>query len=207
VLQTTGRLARQAGACPERYETLRDHLGGETYGLDTPIGLDVVCEVLGLEDAFWVLRCVLPGQEAERNRFARLFACTCAERVPPLFERERPDDPRPREAIATARRFAMGEATDEELAAACVAASAAISTTARVAARYSALVAVEATRVDTVDAWFAARSTAWATAWVASRAAVAFAVDHEAMRNIFLRLLRDTTAVREESSSLYMEEV
>ncbi len=34
------------------------------------------------------------------------FACDCAERVLPLFERERPDDHRPRKAIEAARAWA-----------------------------------------------------------------------------------------------------
>lgn len=49
---------------------------------------------------------------------ARLFACDCAEHVLHIFEKKYPDDNRPRKAIETAREFAMGEATQEELAAA-----------------------------------------------------------------------------------------
>ena len=56
--------------------------------------------------------------EAWNERTARLFACDCAERVLPIFERERPGDSRPRVAIETSRRFADGEATQDELAAA-----------------------------------------------------------------------------------------
>ena len=56
------------------------------------------------------------------ERTARLFAADCAERVLPVFERERPGDNRPREAIAVARRYANGAATREDLAAARVAA-------------------------------------------------------------------------------------
>jgi hypothetical protein len=56
------------------------------------------------------------------DRTARLFACDCAERVLPLFELAHPDDSRPRVAIETARRFANGEATSDELAAAGAAA-------------------------------------------------------------------------------------
>lgn len=48
----------------------------------------------------------------------RLFAADCAERVLMLFEKEYPDDNRPRVAIETARKFALGQATVEELAAA-----------------------------------------------------------------------------------------
>jgi hypothetical protein len=37
-----------------------------------------------------------------------LWAATCAEHVLPLFEAARPDDPRPRQAIAAARAWARG---------------------------------------------------------------------------------------------------
>ncbi len=41
---------------------------------------------------------------------ARLFAADCAERVLPIFERERPNDNRPRKAIEVARAVARGTA-------------------------------------------------------------------------------------------------
>jgi hypothetical protein len=53
------------------------------------------------------------------ERTLRLYACRVAEDVLPLFESRYPGDDRPRKAIETARRYAMGEATDEVLAAAC----------------------------------------------------------------------------------------
>jgi hypothetical protein len=56
--------------------------------------------------------------EGWNERTARLFAADCAEHVLPLFEAKYPKDKRPREAIEVARRFANGEATREELAAA-----------------------------------------------------------------------------------------
>jgi hypothetical protein len=61
----------------------------------------------------------------------RLWACDCAERVLPIYERECPGDLRPRQAIEVARRYARGEATLEELAAARAAARAAASAAAR----------------------------------------------------------------------------
>ena len=45
----------------------------------------------------------------EDHQLIALWAATCAERVLPLFEHERPDDRRPREAIEAARRWARGE--------------------------------------------------------------------------------------------------
>ena len=56
--------------------------------------------------------------ETWNARNARLWACDVAERVLKNFEDRYPDDTRPREAIETARRFARGEATVEELRAA-----------------------------------------------------------------------------------------
>jgi hypothetical protein len=64
-------------------------------------------------------RCRLVRQiEAWDERTARIFACDCAVRVLPIFERKRPGDLRPRWAIETARRYVDGHATDAELAAA-----------------------------------------------------------------------------------------
>ena len=56
------------------------------------------------------------------SRELRLFACSCADRVLPILDRERPGDTRPREFIAVARRFAKGNATRAELDAAGAAA-------------------------------------------------------------------------------------
>ncbi len=46
--------------------------------------------------------------QADR-RLVAVWAAACAERVLPLFEAERPDDGRPRAAIAKTRAFARGE--------------------------------------------------------------------------------------------------
>ena len=81
----------------------------------------------------------------------RLFACDCAEQVLPIFEKDYPDDKRPRKAVETARLFAEGKATQEELAAAGAAARAA----AWAAARYAAYAAADAA------AWDAAAAAAW----------------------------------------------
>jgi hypothetical protein len=63
--------------------------------------------------------------EGWNERTARLFACDCAEHVLPIFEKLHPDDEWPRQCIEVARRFAKGETTQEELAAAGAAACAA----------------------------------------------------------------------------------
>ena len=87
--------------------------------------------------------------DAWNERTARLFACDCAEAVLHLHEEKYPGDDRPRMAIETARRYARGEATTKELAAA------------RDAAWDAAWAAT----------WAAARDATWAATWDAARAA------------------------------------
>jgi hypothetical protein len=91
------------------------------------------------------------------ERTARLFACDCAERVVHLTG---PDD-RCVAAIAVARRFARGEATDRDRTAAVDAASAAARASRTAAVRAAALAA----------AWAAGEATASATAGDAASAA------------------------------------
>ena len=76
---------------------------------------------------------------------ARLFACDCAEDVLPAWEHYYPDDKTPHTTIATARRYAHGDATDDELSAAKSAARSA--------------------------AWAAAESAAWSAAESAAESA------------------------------------
>ena len=101
------------------------------------------------------------------ERTQRLFACDCADRVLPIFERKYPDDARPRLSIETARRYAAGESTKEKLTAAWYAA--------RAAAWGAAWDAASAAASDAASdaAWYAARAAAWgaarAAAWDAER--------------------------------------
>ena len=53
--------------------------------------------------------------EAWTPRTQRELACDFAEHVLHLFEDEYPEDDRPRKLIEVSRRFARGEATDDEL--------------------------------------------------------------------------------------------
>ena len=124
MLHTTFAKAHDADACVESYRKMGKALGGiKKYGRTKPIPLTKVLEVCGLDDALWCLpHCIEQGQA---ERIARLFACDCAERVLPLFEKERPGDDRPRAAILVARAYANGEATIERLDAAGDAARAA----------------------------------------------------------------------------------
>ena len=90
------------------------------------------------------------------DRELRLMACDFAERVLPMFEAKYPDDNRPRKAIEVSRRFAVDEATAEELECARSAA--------RSAAGYAAWCAA-------MCAVYAAKSAACRAAEAASRRA------------------------------------
>ena len=121
MLSTTLTLLKEHGACAEGYKTLAKALG-RGYGKDTPIPLARIVETNNLVDALWTMQAVPPEQAVDRDRIERLLACDYAEHVLHLFEAKHPTDLRPRQAIEVARRFAVGDATQEELAAAGAAA-------------------------------------------------------------------------------------
>lgn len=109
--------------------------------------------------------------EAWNERAARLLACFCAEDVLPIWERSYPGDARPRETIAVARRFANGQATAEELAAAWDAAWDAVRAAARDVAGPAMAAASAAAEAAAGVAAASAASAATAAAEAASRAA------------------------------------
>jgi hypothetical protein len=95
------------------------------------------------------------------TRELRLFSVDCAERVLPIFEKTVPGDARPRQAIETARRFAVGQATAEELVAAWAAAG---------GAAWAAAAAGAAAGDDAWAAAWAAGDDVWAAAGAAAGA-------------------------------------
>ena len=130
----------------------------------------------------WLARKVRLVSETEWDeRTARLFACDCAEHVLYLYERDYPEDMRPRNAIETARRYASGQATKEELSAARAAACDATREAARDAARNAAWAAAcdaacAADGAAVCDAaWAAACAAVCDAAWAAACAAAGHA--------------------------------
>ena len=114
-ITTTLRKIREYSPCEDGYKKLCKSLGGvRKYGEDTPVKFSQIVESNGLHDALWCLRTICPEHERE----VRLYAADCAERVLHVFEKKYPKDKRPTEAIEAARKFANGEITQEELAAA-----------------------------------------------------------------------------------------
>ena len=100
MLNTTFALAHKHRACFESYRKMADALGGiKEYGEDTPIPLDKILEVCGIQDTIWALRCTI---EPSKN-IPIEFACRCAEHILYFYEDKYPDDKRPRRAIEAAR--------------------------------------------------------------------------------------------------------
>jgi hypothetical protein len=117
-----------------------------------PLPLASIVSSNCLGDALWALLCI-PGTE----RDSRLFAVWCARRVQHLMT-----DPRSIAAPDVAERYANGEATDSELAAAWTAANAAAWTTEGTAA-FAAAFAARAAKAAAGAAAFAARAATGAS--------------------------------------------
>ena len=88
---------------------------GKTQADDEPLPFARIVEINGLDDALWCCRA-----EPQYAKEWRLFAVWCARQVEHLNP-----DPRVKAAIDTAERYANGDATNDELAAAWDAALAA----------------------------------------------------------------------------------
>jgi hypothetical protein len=163
MIYTTLNKIRAHGPCTNGWAKLLRHLG-KTQADDEPLALATILDSNGLDDALWCLRAVDSHQ-----REMRLYAVWCARQVQHLMT-----DPRSLAALDVAERYANGEATDAELAAARDAASAA----AWEAAREAAWAAAWAAARD------AARGAAWEAAWEAAREA-AWAAQTAEFRHVF----------------------
>jgi len=160
MITTTLNKIRDHSPCQEGWGKLLKHLG-KTKADDEPLPFAVIVESNGLDDALWCCRTA-----PERDREWRLFAVWCARRVQHLMI-----DPRSVAALDVAERFARGEATVEELAAARAAAWDAAKAAAVVAARDAARAAsgAAARAAAGVAAGAAAGAAAWDAAWDAAR--------------------------------------
>ena len=113
-LTTTLDAIRAHRPCESGWRKLLAHLG-KTTADDEPVPFETILDSNGLEDALWCCRAA-----PQHDREWRLFAVWCARQVQHLMT-----DPRSVAALDVAERFANGEATHDELAAARGAARAA----------------------------------------------------------------------------------
>ncbi len=177
MLMTTYNKCKEAGACEDGLDRAEAHFDG-----DEEVLLGKVLGVIGLDDTLWVLEHAC-GEEGQK--VARAFGADCAERVLPIFEKEHPDDDRPRKAVEAARTFNRGEITVEELEAAAAALS----------ARSVTWSAAWSAAAVTLSARSAAAVAAALSASAASAAAVAWttAGEREWQENHLLELLAEET--------------
>jgi hypothetical protein len=149
MITTTLNEIRKHHPCEEGWEKLLKHLG-KTKADDEPLAFTEILDSNGLSDTCWAMQ-----TRPDLDSLWRHFAVDCAERVRHIMTDERSHN-----ALAVARRHAMGRATDEELKEAWAAAWAAA-----YAAGWSAAAAWAAEPVADADAAArAARAAAWAAA-------------------------------------------
>jgi hypothetical protein len=150
-MMTVHEFCDKHDACPEGREWAEDQ-----ELLDAPMSELWARDDLRYEWRLWIL--TRPGVATDRD--LRLFACRCVRETPLPDGRTVWDlltDERSRTVVEVSERFANGQASQGELAAAGVAAGVA----ARAAAGDAAWAA----------AWAAAGDAAWDAAWAAARAA------------------------------------
>ena len=164
MITTTLTRIRAHGPYAEFWAKLLKHLG-KTQADDEPLPFAVILESNGIDDALWCCRA-----EPQYAKEWRLYAVWCARQVQHLMT-----DQRSIVALDAADRYANGQATDAELAAARAAARDASVGAARAAAGAAARDAARA--AAGAAAWTAARAAAWAAArdaaWAAQAAGTA----------------------------------
>ena len=150
MIYTTLNTCKENDACEDGYKNLLKHVE-LSYPKNKPISLLTVLESNGLDDALWALQNASIG---DNKIFSMKFGVWCAEQCYQYWEKEYPYDDRVKKCIDATYRFIKNEISQEELAAARVAARDA----ARVAARDAAGAAARAAARDA--AWAAARAAA-----------------------------------------------
>ena len=172
---------------------------GKTKADNEPLPFTRIVEINGIDDARWACRA-----EPQYAREYRLHAVWCAREIEHLMT-----DQRSRDALNVSERYANGEATEAELAAARDAAGDAARDAAWAAtdaARDAAWAATDAAGNAGGAAWAAAgvaRDTAWEAAWAAALAATdaagnageaAWAAARAAQKEKFIEMCNTTNA-------------
>ena len=106
IITTTLKQIRKHSPCEDGWADLLKHLG-KTKADDEPLRFSTILESNGIDDALWSLRALSQKHHGK----IRHLAADYAERVLYLFEKEYPEDKRPREAIQAARDHAEEKAT------------------------------------------------------------------------------------------------
>ena len=160
-MQTTLNKIKLHSPCVDGWIKLLNHLG-KTEADNEVLELRTILVSNGIEHTLWAFRAV-DGKDKE----IRLFAADCAEMVLPIYEKEYPNDYRPRKAIHAARDYANGLISAGELVVARADASAAAD--------------VAMTKRAAASAKWAAASAAWDAALAAGAASAAWAAQRTAV--------------------------
>ena len=158
-MKTTLNKIREHQPCTDGWEKLLSYLG-KTKADDEPLLITTIIDSNGINDAIWCLRAV-----EGKDREIRLYAVWCARQVQHLLT-----DQRSLDALDVAERYALGQATKEELTAARDAAWDAARDAAYTAAEAARDAAWATARAAAYTAAEAARDAAWATARADARA-------------------------------------
>jgi hypothetical protein len=152
-MKITVEYLKKINACPESVEAYKEH--GKEYEL-IPLIRKMIREKYQLDWASWlIVRCMTYKQYVS-------YAVYAAEQVIDIYEKEHPDDDRPRKAIEAAKKC-IDDPSYKNRDAARAAAEAAQD--AAWAAAWAAEAAARAAAEAAQDAaWVAARNAAWAAA-------------------------------------------
>jgi hypothetical protein len=157
MITTTLNQIRAHNPCTSGWEKLLKHLG-KTKADDEPLAFTTILDSNGFSDCCWAMQ-----TRPDLNNLWRHFAVDCADRVKHMMTDERSIN-----ALAVARRHALGLATDGELAEADTAAWAANAEARWAAEAAAAAAAWAAEPVADADAAAAAAREVWAeAAWAA----------------------------------------
>ena len=109
-LTTTLTRIRANAPCVRGWQKLNQYLGKD-FDPDTEINLLTILESNGAADMLWALRTTLQ----DSKRIATQLAIAFAEEVLPIFEKQYPNDRRPRLAIQAAKDYLEGKIGLEKL--------------------------------------------------------------------------------------------
>ena len=171
-LSTNKKELKALGACTSGYQVFIKAHG------ENDATLSQCLESNGWRDTWWLISSTYAQFSEQQKTDLRLLGCEYALSVLENFEKEFPEDKRPRQAIEASRAFAKGEITKEDLEAAARSARSAWS--AEAAARSAAEAAAEAAAWSAEAAARSAARSARSAAWSAEAAARSAAWSAEA---------------------------
>ena len=155
--------------CREQAKAVTKLLGGaKTWNGKKISAREAVKAGVSYSDLVWAAS-TQARNDKDVERRLRLWLADCAAHVLHIYEKDYPDDRRPRDAIVAGRAYARGDTTDAAKAAAWDAAKAAAWDAAIAAARDAAIAAARDAAWDAARA--AAMNAAWEAAWAATRGA------------------------------------